>query len=65
MQLINRFILARLYPRTLHADFLGLLCNYLTFGADQFESGLRDRLLHECFILIEYNPRLYRVGYEK
>jgi hypothetical protein len=57
--LINKFILGRLYPRTLDPDFLGLLCNYLTFGIHQLPPDMRDRLVHECIILIEHNNKNY------
>jgi hypothetical protein len=57
--LINKFILARRYPRTLDPDFLGLLCNYLTFGIHQLPLDLRDRLMHECIVLIEHNFKNY------
>ena len=59
VQLINRFILGRFYPRTLHADFLGLMCNYLTYGSHMLEADMRDRLLHECVILIDYNIKSF------
>ena len=57
--LINKFILGRMYPRTLHAEFLSLLCNYLTFGIHNLEPDMRDRFLHECLVLIEHNIKSF------